>query len=73
VVACKEEGVASLLERAGGDDRLFVLPKKVNGRACWAVTWGTFASEAEAAATAPPRELPLGETPRPRPVTAFAP
>jgi septal ring-binding cell division protein DamX len=73
VVACKEEGVRRFLDGAGGDERLFLLPKDVSGRACFAVTWGTFSSEAEAAAAAPPASLPLTEPPRPRPLAAFVP
>jgi septal ring-binding cell division protein DamX len=73
VVACKEEGVRRFLDGAGGDERLFVLPKDVSGRACFAVTWGTFSSEAEAAAAGPPASLPLTEPPRPRPLAAFVP
>ena len=71
VVACKEEGVQRLLDQAAGDPRLFVLPREVGGRACWAVTWGTFATEAAATAATPPPALHLTEPPRPRPLDAY--
>lgn len=71
VVACKEDGVLRLLEQVSGDDPLFVLPRAVEGRACWAVTWGSFASEADALAATPPPGLPLSEPPRPRPFAAY--
>lgn len=73
VVACQEEGVRRLLEAGGDDGRLFVLPREVGGRPCWAVSWGTFASEAEAAAAALPPVLQLSEPPRPRPIAQDAP
>jgi septal ring-binding cell division protein DamX len=72
VVACREEGVQRLLDAAAGDDRLYVLPREVEGRACWAVTWGTFSSEAEAVAASPPAALRLREAPRPRALSSFA-
>jgi len=73
VVACQEEGVQRLLDAVPGDDRLYVLPREVDGRSCWAVTWGTFASEAEATASAPPPSLRLSEAPRPRALASFVP
>jgi septal ring-binding cell division protein DamX len=73
VVACQEGGVQRLLDTVPGDDRLYVLPREVSGRSCWAVTWGTFSSEAAAAAASPPAALHLSETPRPRALASFAP
>ena len=73
LVACQEEGVQRLLDAGPGDDRLYVLPREVSGRPCWAVTWGTFSSEAAAAAASPPASLRLGEAPRPRALDSFAP
>ncbi|HET9298893.1 MAG TPA: hypothetical protein VFO11_03040 [Candidatus Polarisedimenticolaceae bacterium] len=73
VVACQEEGVQRLLDAAPGDDRLYVLPRRVDGRDCFAVTWGTFASEAEAKAAVPPPSLHLREAPRPRALASFTP
>jgi septal ring-binding cell division protein DamX len=71
VVACREEGVLRLLAEAPGEDQLFVLPREVGGRTCWAVTWGTFASQADAMAATPPFRLSLTDPPRPRPFTAY--
>jgi septal ring-binding cell division protein DamX len=73
VVACQEEGVQRLLDAVPGDDRLYVLPREVSGRACWAVTWDTFSSEADAESATPPASLRLSEAPRPRALAAFAP
>ena len=73
VVACQEEGVQRLLDAGPGDDRLYVLPREVSGRPCWAVTWGTFSSEEAAAAASPPASLRLREAPRPRALDSFAP
>ncbi|HEX5044832.1 MAG TPA: hypothetical protein VFV75_18175 [Candidatus Polarisedimenticolaceae bacterium] len=73
VVACQEEGVQRLLGAAAGDERLYVFPREVSGRACWAVTWGTFSSDAEAQAASPPPALRLREAPRPRALSSFAP
>jgi septal ring-binding cell division protein DamX len=72
LVACREDGVRRLLDQVSGDDSLFVLPREVEGRRCWAVTWGSFASEADALAATPPTGLHLSEPPRPRPFTAYA-
>ena len=73
VVACQEEGVQRLLDAVPDDTRLFVLPREVDGRSCWAGTWGTFASEAEAGASAPPPSLRLPDAPRPRAFASFVP
>ena len=73
VVACQEEGVQRLLDAGDGDDRLYVLPREVGGRPCWAVTWGAFSTEAAAAAASPPASLRLREAPRPRALGSFAP
>ena len=68
VVACQEEGVLRLIEAAGDDDRLFVTPRDVQGRPCWAVSWGAFATEGEAQASPLPQGLRLSEPPRLRPI-----
>ena len=73
VVACQDEGVQRLLDAAPADEHLYVLPRDVNGRPCWAVTWGTFSSEAEAEAASPPSALQLREAPRARALASFAP
>jgi septal ring-binding cell division protein DamX len=73
VVACQEEGVQRLLDAAPDADRLYVLPREVSGRPCWAVTWGAFDSETAAAAAVPPPSLRLREDPRPRAFSSFAP
>jgi len=73
LVACQEEGVQRLLDAAPGDPHFYVLPRSVGGRDCFAVTWGTFASEAAATAATPPPSLHLGEAPRARALASFAP
>jgi len=73
VVACQEEGVQRLLDAVPGDDQLYVLPREVSGRPCWAVTWGTFSTEAAAAAASPPDALGLRERPRPKEFSSFTP
>ena len=73
LVACREEGVERLLAQAGDEEELYVLPWTVGGRACWAVTWGTFPSQADALASSPPPALRLSEPARPKPVSDYLP
>ena len=47
-VACQRETVMRAFEHAGPGHEMFVLPKKIGGKSCFAVLWGRYASIAAA-------------------------
>ncbi len=47
-VACRTETASRVLQRAGGSDRLYVLPATVKDQECYRLCWGSYPSREEA-------------------------
>ena len=75
LVACSEETIQKAVEAVPAEE-LFILPVSYQGRSCYRVCWGTYGSEAQAAAAS--RALPEyfrrgGANPRVSPIPALLP
>jgi hypothetical protein len=56
-MACQKESAHRLLDRAGGEVDLFVLPATLKGQECFRFCWGIFDSRDAAARATPPASL----------------
>jgi len=56
-VACRKESAHRLLDRAGKEEALFVLPAVSKGQECYRFCWGIFDSKDAAARATPPASL----------------
>ncbi len=75
LVMCKPDNTRKLLRKAGGADRLFLLPMRERGPTCYRVCWGLYGSSRDAAAAS---DLPAflrkeGGRPSPRAVRDLVP
>jgi hypothetical protein len=68
LVACRRDTVDALVASAGPDPDLRVSPVTHQGRPCWRVCWGSFATREAAEAAAPPPALAGLGPPSPRPL-----
>ena len=65
---CDEGRVGALVERLAGDPAFYVQPYDMNGRSCWRVRWGRFASaDAAQAARFPAPLADINPSPMVRP------
>ena len=75
IVACDPRNVARLLDAAGDDDALHLIPAEINGRECFRLCWGAYRDREQALAAALPGSLRanLEESPQPRPIEGLLP
>ena len=75
IVACDAANVARLLDAAGDDDALHLIPAEIGDRTCFRLCWGTYPDRDSAAADRLPAALQanLGEGPQPRQIDGLLP
>ena len=75
LVTCKPDNTKRILQKAGGSDRLFLLPLPDRGPTCYRVCWGIYGTpkEAEAASDLPAFLLQGGGHPGAKAVQDLAP